>query len=86
MYISEAKDVTLVIGGAVVDGCNSLLGFEGAMGMISELEDALSDYIKDLTRDNEDYKKVRYIKAYRAVVDQLALSAVIDVVDIDGDV
>jgi len=83
MYISEAKDVTLVIGGAVVDGCNSLLGFERAMGMISELEDALSDYIKDLTRDNEDYKKVRYIKAYRAVVDQLALSAVID---IDSDV
>ena len=62
-----------------------LLGFNKAMDMISALENALSDYVKNLTRDNEDDKKSRYIKAYRVVVNQLALSPEIDIPDVKID-
>ena len=61
-----------------------LVGFEQAMSMLAELEDANADYTRVLASDGvdkDDTKQVRYQKAFRAIVDQLALSPEVNLVD-----
>ena len=60
---------------------DSLIGFKEAMMMMGELENANAAYVRVLKKnesDENDAKQVRYLKAYRAVVDQLALSTKVD--------